>query len=325
MSPSSTDPVRSRRRPPERGERLTVPDCADVYDLRHRRAPLGRAPLSRKGALSRSNRTIDRRAGARGGHGAVVAGTAPADQVGEARSSSAPTRRIRRMESIPSGSTRPVGSDIDIANGIAKLMGVEWPCIKNDHLRLDHRRAHSRRSATRSSARMNEHGVAAQAGRLRRLPQGRACRSWSRRATRRSIWPVLAQPRRQERRRSRRRRRERDFLAAAFAKLVKAGQEGDLDQDLPEGHRRRVRAARRAASTRTSRDSPVVLYYIVEGHKSVRRSAGSPIHPHPDRDRDPQGRSAHRGSSRKALKAMYANGPMKKILGKWDMLSAVSR
>ena len=54
-------------------------------------------------------------------------------------------------ESIPTGSTNPIGSDIDIANDVAAQMGVKAQ-FKNTGFDGDHRRAARRRSATPSSA-----------------------------------------------------------------------------------------------------------------------------------------------------------------------------
>ena len=108
----------------------------------------------------------------------------------------------------------------------------------------------------------------------------------------------------------------KDFLDAQSKKLKEAGKKRSRRQSFPKD-------TDAAAALKTGRvdayfgDSPVVAYYIAKDKSfAIRRLADQPA---PDRDRDPQGRRALKASVQKAIKKLYANGTMKKILAKWEM------
>jgi len=112
----------------------------------------------------------------------------------------------------------------------------------------------------------------------------------------------------------------RDFLAAQSAKLVKAGKKAINIKTFPKD----TDAASALKAGRVDAyfgDSPVVVYYALKDKSfSV---GGSPINPIPIgiaiRKGDPL-----KAATVKALNALYANGTMKKIVGKWGMTHAVT-
>jgi polar amino acid transport system substrate-binding protein len=112
----------------------------------------------------------------------------------------------------------------------------------------------------------------------------------------------------------------RDFLAAQSAKLVKAGKKPISIKTFPKD----TDAASALKAGRVDAyfgDSPVAVFYASKD-KSL-QVGGSPINPIPIgiaiRKGDPL-----KGAVQKALNAMYANGTMKKIVAKWGMTSAVT-
>jgi polar amino acid transport system substrate-binding protein len=112
----------------------------------------------------------------------------------------------------------------------------------------------------------------------------------------------------------------RDFLAAQSAKLVKAGKKSITIVTFPKD----TDAASALKAGRVDAyfgDSPVVVYYANRDHSFA--VGGSPINPIPIgiaiRKGDPL-----KAATQKALNALYANGTMKKIVGKWGMSSAVT-
>ena len=107
----------------------------------------------------------------------------------------------------------------------------------------------------------------------------------------------------------------KDFLDAESKKLKKQGKAGIKVQSFPKD-------TDAAAALKTGRvdayfgDSPVVAYYIQKDKSFA--FAGAPVNPIPVgialRKHD-----ANEPAVRKAIKALYANGTMKRILAKWHM------
>ena len=101
---------------------------------------------------------------------------------------------------------------------------------------------------------------------------------------------------------------------------AEAGQEGDHDRHLPEGHGRGRRAAQGGRVDAYFGDSPPAAYYAK--HDPSLAIGGNPINPIPVgiaiRKDDPL-----RAATQKAITAMYANGTIKRILAKWEMTQAV--
>jgi len=112
----------------------------------------------------------------------------------------------------------------------------------------------------------------------------------------------------------------RDFLAAASKKLVKAGKKAISIVTFPKD-------TDAASALKTGRvdayfgDSPVAVYYANRDHSF--QVAGSPITPIAIgiaiRKGDPL-----KAAVQKALSQLYANGSMKKIVVKWGMTGAVT-
>jgi polar amino acid transport system substrate-binding protein len=112
----------------------------------------------------------------------------------------------------------------------------------------------------------------------------------------------------------------RDFLAAASKKLVKAGKKAISIVTFPKD-------TDAAAALKAGRvdayfgDSPVAVYYANRDHSF--QVAGSPISPIPIgiaiRKGDPL-----RAAVKQALSQLYANGTMKKIVSTWGMTGAVT-
>jgi polar amino acid transport system substrate-binding protein len=112
----------------------------------------------------------------------------------------------------------------------------------------------------------------------------------------------------------------RDFLAAASKKLVKAGKKAISIVTFPKD-------TDAASALKTGRvdayfgDSPVAVYYANRDHSF--EVGGSPINPLSIgiaiRKGDPL-----KPAVQKALSQLYANGTMKKIVAKWGMKGAVT-
>lgn len=112
----------------------------------------------------------------------------------------------------------------------------------------------------------------------------------------------------------------RDFLAAASKKLVKAGKKAITIATFPKD----TDAASALKAGRVDAyfgDSPVAVYYANRDHSF--QVAGSPISPIAIgiaiRKGDPL-----KAAVQKALSQLYANGTMKKIVAKWGMTDAVT-
>ena len=112
----------------------------------------------------------------------------------------------------------------------------------------------------------------------------------------------------------------RDFLAAASKKLVKAGKKAITIVTFPKD-------TDAASALKTGRvdayfgDSPVAVYYANRDHSF--EVGGSPINPLSIgiaiRKGDPL-----KPAVQQALSQLYANGTMKKIVAKWGMTGAVT-
>jgi polar amino acid transport system substrate-binding protein len=112
----------------------------------------------------------------------------------------------------------------------------------------------------------------------------------------------------------------RDFLAAASKKLVKAGKKAITIVTFPKD-------TDAASALKTGRvdayfgDSPVAVYYANRDHSF--EVGGSPINPLAIgiaiRKGDPL-----KPAVQKALSQLYANGTMKKIVARWGMTGAVT-
>jgi polar amino acid transport system substrate-binding protein len=112
----------------------------------------------------------------------------------------------------------------------------------------------------------------------------------------------------------------RDFLAAASKKLVKAGKKAINIVTFPKD-------TDAASALKTGRvdayfgDSPVAVYYANRDHSF--EVGGSPINPLAIgiaiRKGDPL-----KPAVQKAISQLYANGTMKKIVAKWGMTDAVT-
>jgi polar amino acid transport system substrate-binding protein len=112
----------------------------------------------------------------------------------------------------------------------------------------------------------------------------------------------------------------RDFLAAQSAKLTKAGKKAITIVTFPKD----TDAASALKAGRVDAyfgDSPVAVYYVSKDPSFA--VGGSPINPIPIgiaiRKGDPLD-----AATKKALKTLYANGTIEKIVGKWGMAHAVT-
>jgi polar amino acid transport system substrate-binding protein len=112
----------------------------------------------------------------------------------------------------------------------------------------------------------------------------------------------------------------RDFLATASKKLVKAGKKAISIVTFPKD-------TDAASALKTGRvdayfgDSPVAVYYANRDHSF--QVAGSPITPIAIGIAIRKG-DALKPAVQKALSQLYANGTMKKIVAKWGMTGAVT-
>lgn len=113
---------------------------------------------------------------------------------------------------------------------------------------------------------------------------------------------------------------DRDFLAAQSAKLVKQGKKAINIKTFPKD----TDAASALKAGRVDAyfgDSPVAVYYVSKDPSF--QIGGSPINPIligiAIRKGDPL-----RPATQKAMAALYANGTIEKIVGKWGMAHAVT-
>jgi polar amino acid transport system substrate-binding protein len=113
---------------------------------------------------------------------------------------------------------------------------------------------------------------------------------------------------------------DRDFLAQQSAKLVKQGKQAINIKTFPKD----TDAAAALVAGRVDAyfgDSPVVVYYISKNHSLA--VGGAPIAPIPIGVATRKG-DALTPAMRKAMKAIIANGTIKRIVAKWGMTNAVT-
>jgi polar amino acid transport system substrate-binding protein len=113
---------------------------------------------------------------------------------------------------------------------------------------------------------------------------------------------------------------DRDFLAAQSAKLVKQGKKAISIKTYPKD----TDAAGALVAGRVDAyfgDSPVVVYYISKNHALA--VGGAPIAPIAIGVATRKG-DALTPAMKKAMKAIIANGTIKKIVSKWGMTNAVT-
>jgi len=113
---------------------------------------------------------------------------------------------------------------------------------------------------------------------------------------------------------------DRDFLAQQSAKLVKQGKKAIDIKTFPKD----TDAAGALVAGRVDAyfgDSPVVVYYISKNHALA--VGGAPIAPIPIGVATRKG-DALTPAMRKAMRAIIANGTIKRIVAKWGMTNAVT-
>jgi polar amino acid transport system substrate-binding protein len=218
-------------------------------------------------------------------------------------------------ESIPTGSTNPVGSDIDIASAVAAQMGVKAQ-FKNTGfdgiiaaLKAKHCDAvisgmndtpDRRKQVDFVDYLSVGQSIMVKAGNPQHLT---SLGSLSGKSV--SVESGTT---------------NRDFLAAQSAKLVKAGKKAITIKTFPKD-------TDAAAALKAGRvdayfgDSPVVVYYV--NKDKALSVGGSPINPIPIGIAVRKG-DALTAATQKAITALYANGTMKKIVAKWGMTHAVT-
>jgi polar amino acid transport system substrate-binding protein len=218
-------------------------------------------------------------------------------------------------ESIPTGSTSPIGSDIDIANAVAAQMGKK-ATFKNTTFDSIIAALKAKKCDAVISG-MNDtpdrrkqvdfvdylkvgQSIMVKAGNPEHLT---SLASLSGKTV--SVESGTT---------------NRDFLAAQSAKLVKAGKKSITIKTFPKD----TDAASALKAGRVDAyfgDSPVAVYYVSKD--KAFQVGGSPIAPLAIgiaiRKGDPL-----KAATQKALNALYANGTMKKIVAKWGMTHAVS-
>lgn len=218
-------------------------------------------------------------------------------------------------ESIPTGSTNPIGSDIDIANAVAAQMGVKAQ-FKNTTFdsiiaALTGKKCDAVISGMNDTPQRRKQvdfvdylkvgqSIMVKAGNPEHLN---------------SLANLAGKSVSVESGTT-----DRDFLAAQSAKLVKAGKKAINIKTFPKD----TDAASALKAGRVDAyfgDSPVAVYYVSKD--KAFQVGGSPIAPLPIgiaiRKGDPL-----TAATQKALNALYANGTMKKIVAKWGMTHAVS-
>jgi len=218
-------------------------------------------------------------------------------------------------ESIPTGSTTPVGSDIDIANAVAKNLGVkaEFKNTTFDSIiaALKAKKCDAIISGMNDNAdrrkqvdfvdylkvgqsfmveKGNPHGItslASAAGHVVSVESGTT---------------------------------NRDFLEAQSTNLVNGGEEPIDIKTFPKDTDA-VSALKSGRSEAYFGDSPVVLAYVA-GDPTL-EVGGSPIAPIAIGIALRKG-DALRSKVQKAIVALYADGTIRRIVAKWHMTSAVT-
>jgi polar amino acid transport system substrate-binding protein len=219
-------------------------------------------------------------------------------------------------ESIPSGSTSPIGSDIDIGTAIAKQMGVS-ASFKNTTFDSIIAALKAKKCDAVISGMNDTPDRRKQVDFVDYLKVGQSIMVKAGNPEHLSSLASLSGKNVSVESGT----TDRDFLAAQSAKLVKAGKKAINIKTFPKD----TDAASALKAGRVDAyfgDSPVAVYYVLKD-KSSFQVAGSPIAPIPIgiaiRKGDPL-----RAATQKAMTAIYANGTMKSIVAKWGMTHAVT-
>jgi len=214
-------------------------------------------------------------------------------------------------ESIPTGSTNPIGSDIDIGGAVAAQMGVK-ATFKNTTFDSIIAALKAKKCDAVISGMNDTADRRKQVDFVDYLKVGQSIMV---KAGNPEHITSLAKNVSVESGTT-----NRDFLAAQSAKLVKAGKKAINIKTFPKD----TDAASALKAGRVDAyfgDSPVAAFYA-DKDKSF-EVAGSPIAPIPIgiaiRKADPL-----KAATQKALNALYAAGTMKKIVAKWGMTHAVT-
>jgi polar amino acid transport system substrate-binding protein len=218
-------------------------------------------------------------------------------------------------ESIPTGSTNPIGSDIDIGTAVAKQMGVS-ASFKNTTFDSIIAALKAKKCDAVISGMNDTADRRKQVDFVDYLKVGQSIMVKAGNPEHLSSLASLSGKNVSVESGT----TDRDFLAAQSAKLVKAGKKAINIKTFPKD----TDAASALKAGRVDAyfgDSPVAVYYSLKD-KSF-QVAGSPIAPLAIgiaiRKGDPL-----KAATQSALNALYANGTMKKIVARWGMTHAVS-
>jgi polar amino acid transport system substrate-binding protein len=218
-------------------------------------------------------------------------------------------------ESIPTGSTSPIGSDIDIASAVAAQMGVKAE-FKNTTFDSIIAALKGKKCDSVISGMNDTPARRKQVDFVDYLKVGQSIMVKKGNPKHISSLASLAGHTVSVESGT----TNRDFLAAQSAKLVKAGKKAINIKTFPKD----TDAASALKAGRVDAyfgDSPVAVYYATKDASF--QVAGSPISPIPIgiaiRKGDPL-----KAATQKALNALYANGTIEKIVGKWGMAHAVT-
>jgi polar amino acid transport system substrate-binding protein len=218
-------------------------------------------------------------------------------------------------ESIPTGSTNPVGSDIDIGKAVAAQMGVK-ASFKNTTFdsiiaALKAKKCDaviSGMNDTSDRRKQVDFVDYLKVGQSIMVKKGNPEHITSLASLSGKTVSVESGT------------TNRDFLAAQSAKLVKAGKKSINIKTFPKD----TDAASALKAGRVDAyfgDSPVAVFYVSKD--KAFQVGGSPISPLPIgiaiRKGDPL-----KAATQKAINAIYASGAMKKIVAKWGMTHAVT-
>jgi polar amino acid transport system substrate-binding protein len=217
-------------------------------------------------------------------------------------------------ESYAAGN-KPVGSDIDIGTGIAKLMGVK-ATFKNTTFDSIIAALKTKKCDAIISGMNDTPARRKQVDFVDYLKVGQSLMVKKGNPEHISTLATLAGKRVSVESGT----TNRDFLAAQSSRLTKAGKKGITIVTFPKD----TDAASALKAGRVDAyfgDSPVAVYYVSKDPSFA--VGGSPINPIPIgiaiRKSDPL-----LAPTKKALNALYANGTIEKIVGKWGMTHAVT-
>ena len=218
-------------------------------------------------------------------------------------------------ESIPTGSTNPVGSDIDIANAVAAQMGAK-ASFKNTTFDSIIAALKAKKCDAVISGMNDTPARRKQVDFTDYLSVGQSIMVKAGNPEHLSSLASLAGKSVSVESGT----TDRDFLAAQSAKLVKAGKKAINIKTFPKD----TDAASALKAGRVDAyfgDSPVAVYYVSRDKSFT--IGGAPIAPIPigiaTRKGDPL-----TAAMKKAMNALYAKGTIKKIVAKWGMTHAVS-